>query len=46
MLCMACGAQMHLISVVEDNTMMVAGYEHAYQQVLTNADGASRVRGM
>ena len=25
---------------------MVAGYEHAYQQVLTNADGASRVRGM
>jgi hypothetical protein len=28
MLCMACGAEMHLISVVEDNTMMVPGYEH------------------
>jgi hypothetical protein len=28
MLCMACGAEMHLISVVEDNTMMVSGFEH------------------
>ena len=28
MRCLACGAEMDLIEVVPDNTMMVAGYEH------------------
>jgi hypothetical protein len=28
MRCMACGAEMHLIDVVEDGTMLVPGYEH------------------
>jgi hypothetical protein len=28
MLCMACGAEMRLMQVVEDDTMMVPGYEH------------------
>jgi hypothetical protein len=28
MRCMACGAEMRLMQVVPDDTMMVAGYEH------------------
>jgi hypothetical protein len=28
MLCVACGAQMHLVEVRCDDTMMVRGYEH------------------
>ena len=28
MLCLACGAQMRLVEVVEDTTMLVSGYEH------------------
>ena len=28
MLCIACGAEMRLMQVVQDNTMMVPGYEH------------------
>ena len=28
MLCVACGAQMHLVEVRRDDTMMVRGYEH------------------
>ena len=28
MRCIACGAEMRLMEVVEDNTMMVPGYEH------------------
>ena len=28
MLCVPCGAQMHLVEVRRDDTMMVRGYEH------------------
>src|SRR6516225_6955174 len=28
MLCLACGAEMRLVEVVEDTTMLVSGYEH------------------
>jgi hypothetical protein len=28
MLCLACGAEMRLVQVVEDTTMLVSGYEH------------------
>jgi hypothetical protein len=28
MLCIGCGAEMRLLQVVPDNTMMVPGYEH------------------
>jgi hypothetical protein len=28
MRCMACGAEMHVVQVVPDNTLMVPGYEH------------------
>ena len=28
MLCVKCGAEMHLVQVASDNTMMVPGYEH------------------
>jgi hypothetical protein len=28
MRCMACGAEMHVVQVVPDDTMMVPGYEH------------------
>ena len=28
MRCMVCGAEMRLMQVVQDNTMMVSGYEH------------------
>ena len=28
MLCLECGAEMHLVQVVEDTTMFVSGYEH------------------
>jgi hypothetical protein len=28
MLCLACGAEMRLVQVTEDNTMLVSGYEH------------------
>jgi hypothetical protein len=32
MRCMACGAEMRLMQVVRDDTMMVAGYEHHTSQ--------------
>jgi hypothetical protein len=28
MLCLACGAEMRLVQVVKDTTMLVSGYEH------------------
>ena len=28
MLCLGCGAQMRLVQVVKDTTMLVSGYEH------------------
>ena len=28
MLCLGCGARMHLVQVVKDTTMLVPGYEH------------------
>src|SRR6516225_7584082 len=34
MLCLACGAEMRLVEVVEDTTMLVSGYEHQTWQCL------------
>ena len=34
MLCLACGAEMRLVEVVEDATMLVSGYEHQTWQCL------------
>src|SRR5262245_32376964 len=32
--CMSCGAEMRLMQVVRDNTMMVPGYEHHTMQCM------------
>jgi len=43
MRCLACGAEMHLMQAVPDDTMMVAGYEHQTWQCTSCNDVERRL---